>query len=148
MTKLEAIKVILQRAAQICVGPHLSSLEDSPSQIYGHINRMWSFTVCCEACTFSFLQQGQSLQSTQTSRTFTWLCAALSLSSLPVQCVLSAPPLLLSDTTVYSGHVGWGVLFSRASCFAAAPKCLFLFEISRDLFGLRICGCVCVARAL
>lgn len=63
----------------------------------------------------------------------------------PMSALCSTP--LLSDRTVYSGHVGWGVLFSRASCFAAAPKCLFLFQISRDLFGLRNMGvCLCQGR--
>lgn len=50
----------------------------------------------------------------------------------PALVVCSTP--LLSDRAVYSGCVGWSVLFSRASCFAAAPKCLFLFQIFRDLF--------------
>lgn len=50
----------------------------------------------------------------------------------PVLVLCSTP--LLSDRAVYSGCVGWSVLFSRASCFAAAPKCLFLFQIFRDLF--------------
>lgn len=51
---------------------------------------------------------------------------------------------LLPDRAVYSGCAGWSVLFSRASCFAAAPKCLFLFQIFRDLFvtGISVRACV------
>lgn len=62
---------------------------------------------------------------------------SLSLSALHALCLFSTPPLF-SDRPVYPDYVGWGVLFSRASCFAAVLECLFLFHMSRDLFGLGI----------
>lgn len=103
------------------------------------------FTVRRERASFSSLQQGQSgVTSEWTSWTFTWLYVPLSLSSPPCRVPALCSTPLLSDRAVYSGYVGWGVLFSRASCFAAAPEFLFLFQISRDVFGLEIWVCVYV----
>lgn len=61
--------------------------------------------------------------------TYSFLC--------PVPDLCSTP--LPSNRNVYSGHVGWGILFSRASCFAAVSECLFSIA---DLFGLGMWVCL------
>lgn len=116
--------------------------------------RVWShkwclaFTVCREHVPFSSLQQGQlgvSLKYQEISKFYLAPRTPLfAIPPCPEPALCSTP--VLSDKTVYSGHVGWSVRFSRASCFAAVPECLFLFQVSRDLFGLGICLCefVCV----
>lgn len=72
-------------------------------------------------------------QRSKTSWTSSWITLFVR-PPCPVLALCSTP--LPSVRTVYSGHVGWSVRFSRASCFAAVPECLFLLHISRDLFGL------------
>lgn len=110
-------------------------------------NRIWLLQYAVSM--FSSLQQGQSvsLWSTQTSWTFSWLSVLLSLSSLSVQCLFSAPPLcsltelfiqaMLGGVSCSQGHP---VLQLHPSvCFSSRFQGI-LSEMGICLRALCVCG--------
>lgn len=106
-------------------------------QATSHVNRICLSQSAVSVHCFHAYSKGSrvSLQSTQTSWTFTWLRVLLSYYLLRPRLASRSSPLL-SDRTVCSGHVGWSVLFWRTSCFEADPTCNFLLH--KNLFELGI----------
>lgn len=96
----------------------------SVMQAASHVNRICLPQSGVSVRCFHAYSKGSrvSLQSTQTSWTFPWLRVLLSYYLSPVHRLRPAPAPALADRTVCSGHVGWSVLFWRASCYWSSSR--------------------------